>query len=278
MSCGERGPRISVITGVYNITSLEVFPRAADSVLGQTAADFEWIICDDGSTDDTSAVLADLARRDSRVRVIQNGLNMGLAAALNRCLEVAGGAYIARQDADDISAPERFKKQAAFLDSHTAIGFVGSDVTLWDETGPWGARTFPAYPETRDFLFTLPFVHGALMFRREALDAVGGYRVARETRRAEDYDMLMRMYAFGLRGANLPERLYAFLEDRAAQKRRKYRYRIDEAKMRRKGFAAMGLMPGAWPYVVKPLAVGLIPTGLMRWIKRKQFSGEGQRA
>lgn len=270
MSCTERAPRLSVIMGAYNIAPLAVFPRAMDSVLGQTMEDFEFIICDDGSTDETWQLLKELATQDKRIRLIQNPENRGLAASLNHCLEHARGELIARQDADDISAQDRFQKQLSFLDAHPEIDFAGCNVTLWNETGDWGERQFPEYPQAKDFRFTVPFVHGALMFRRSALEAVEGYRVAKETRRAEDYDMLMRMYAAGLRGANLQERLYAFLEDRAVQKRRKYRYRLDETVVRWKGFRGLGLMPGALPYVVKPLVVGLIPSGMLRKLKKSR--------
>lgn len=270
MCYAEQTPLLSVIMGAHNIVSLTVFQKAVGSVLEQTMGDLEFIICDDGSTDETWKTLEELARWDKRVRLIQNPENLGLAASLNHCLEYARGALIARQDADDISRPERFQKQIDFLDTHPEISFVGANVTLWDETGDWGERMFPEYPQAKDFRFTMPFVHGALMFRRSALDAVEGYRMAKETRRAEDYDMLMRMYAAGLRGANLQERLYAFLEDRAAQKRRKYRYRLDEALVRWKGFCSLGLMPAALPYVVKPLVVGLIPAGILRWFKQKR--------
>lgn len=267
--CGaEKPPRLSVIMGVYNIEALAVFQNAMSSVLSQSMADFELIMCDDGSTDRTWLLLQSLAERDERIRLLKNQSNLGLAATLNRCLACARGELIARQDADDISDMNRFQKQIAFLDEHPEIGFVGSNVTLWDETGTWGERVFPGYPQQRDFLFTQPFVHGALMFRRSALEAVHGYRVAKETRRTEDYDMLMRMYAAGIRGANLTEKLYAFLEDREAQKRRRYCYRVDEAKVRLKGFKRMGLLPGALPYVVKPLVVGLIPGDVLRWIKQ----------
>ena len=272
MCCAEGLPRLSVITGAWQIADLAVLQKAVDSVLTQTMGDFEWIICDDGSTDETFQVLTDLAGRDSRIRLIRNDQNLGLAASLNHCLEYARGELIARQDADDVSDPRRFEKQIAFLDSHPEVDFVGSNVTLWDEAGPWRERQFPAHPQPKDFRFTMPFVHGALMFRRGALDRVEGYRVAKETRRAEDYDMLMRMYAAGLRGANLQEPLYAFLEDRAAQKRRKYRYRLDEVVVRWKGFSRLGLLPGALPYVLKPLVVGLIPHRLLKKLRqRKKF-------
>ena len=147
MYCAEGAPRLSVIMGAYNIAELTVFHKAMDSVLEQSMRDFEFIICDDGSTDETWWILNELAGRDGRVRLVQNPENRGLAASLNRCLEYARGELIARQDADDISAPDRFQKQLCFLDAHPEIGFAGSNVTLWDETGDWGERLFPEYPQ-----------------------------------------------------------------------------------------------------------------------------------
>lgn len=268
MSCVESAKKLSVIMGVYNIAALPLFDSAVNSILTQTMGNFEFLICDDGSTDNTWEILTQLAQRDSRIGLIHNPKNEGLASALNLCLTEACGRYIARQDADDISAPERFAKQISFLEEHPQISFVGSNVTLWDERGNWGHRSFPPYPQPRDFLFTMPFVHGALMFQRESLEQIGGYRVSKETRRAEDYDLLMRMYAQGLAGANILEPLYYFREDAAAKKRRKYCYRVDEVKVRWCGFRELGLLPQGLPYVVKPLIAGILPTFLLREIKK----------
>lgn len=270
MDCIDRFPKLSVIMGVYNVESLSIFPAAVRSVLQQTMGDFEFIICDDGSTDRTWNILIELSQADERIRLLRNPINQGLATTLNHCLLCAKGKWIARQDADDLSNPERFALQMRFLDGHPEIGFVGCNVTLWDERGNWGERIFPAFPRPKDFLFTMPFVHGALLFRRDALDQIRGYRVARETRRAEDYDMLMRMYAAGIRGANVDKKLYAFQENQIAQKRRKYRFRFDEAVVRWKGFSALGMMPKAFPYVLKPLVVGAIPKPVLYKLKEKR--------
>lgn len=261
-------PKISVITGAYNIENQLVFGAAMDSILNQTLSDFEFIICDDGSNDGTYERLIWLSVRDSRVKVLKSPRNEGLASALNRCLAVASGSFIARQDTDDLSSTDRFEKQVAFLNEHAEISFVGSNTELYDEKGVYGNRNFPTYPSAKDFLFSLPFLHGTIMFRRDALKNAGGYRAVKETLRTEDYDLLMRMYAMGMRGANINEPLYRFLEDNAAQNRRKYSYRIDEAKVRWKGFSSLGLLPGGFPYVIKPLIVGLIPLKVLRWLKR----------
>lgn len=259
--------RISVIMGAYNVQNLWIFEKAINSVLRQTMQDFELIVCDDGSTDNTYQMLRRFARQDRRIRVIRSQKRCGLAAALNRCLFIARGDLIARQDADDLSMPDRFRQQAAFLERHPQISFVGTNVTLFYQNGSWGKRVLPPRPKKEDFLFTCPFVHGSLLFRREAFMRAGVYRTGKQTLRAEDYDLLMRMYAAGLRGANLQKAHYQFLEDQTAWKRRKYRYRFDEAIVRLYGFRQLGLLPKGLPYVVKPLAVGLVPPRILLRLK-----------
>lgn len=259
-------PKVSVVIGVFNAGSMDVFDRSMHSILDQRNGDsLEFVICDDGSTDRTYARLREFAEHDKRIRLLRHERNLGLAAALNRCIEEAKGDYICRHDADDISDPARITKQVSYLTEHTDIGFVGSNVILYDAAGRWGRRRFPERPEKKDFLFTMPFVHGALMFRREVLLDAGGYRTERSVRRVEDYELLMRLYASGVQGANIQEYLYEFLEDETAQRRRKYRYRVNEAGVRLRGFMDLGLMPAAVPYVMKPLIVGLLPR---QWVNR----------
>lgn len=259
--------KISVIMGAYNIAHLSTFEKAVESILIQTHSNLEFVICNDGSTDSTQEKLESLAAQDDRIRVLQSPQNEGLGAALNHCIAAATGLFLARQDADDISQPARLEEELLFLRRHEEIAFVGTDIALYDEAGVWGERRFPAFPRSEDFLFTMPFVHGTLMFRRAALSSVGGYRVARETRRAEDYDLLMRLYAHGLTGANLPKKYYLFLEDANAMQRRKYKDRLDEVVVRYRGFQALHLLPKGIPYLVKPLLVGLLPHSLLKLLK-----------
>lgn len=262
---------ISVIMGVYNIASLKVFRHAMQSVMNQTYDDFEFIICDDGSTDGTWRILLNYRRKDRRIKLLRNKHNQGLAATLNRCIKHSKGDYIARQDVDDISDVTRFEKQITYLNLHPELSFVGANVKLYDESGIWGTRNFLEFPGKNDFLFGQPFVHGSLMFRKEGLKVVHSYRVSKETRRAEDYDLLMRMYSKGMHGGNYQEYLYSFMEDRKAQGRRKYCYRLDEVKVRYIGFKRMGVLhsPINWLYVVKPIVVGLIPGEILKYMKLK---------
>ncbi len=269
-------PKLSVISGAYNATACPHFKESIESVLGQSFSDFEFIICDDGSSDNTLEVLLEYERRDRRVKIIKNGNNLGLAAALNRCIEISSGEYIARHDLDDYSAKDRFKKQIAYLDSHRNVGLLGTAVWLFDESGVWGKEVLPKRVRKEDFLFNNPYKHGSVMFRAEELKRAGGYRVAKETVRNEDYELFMRMQIFTL-GENLTEPLYIFCEDKNAYKRRKYRYRINEAKVRFEGFQNLGLMPRGIPYVIKPLAVGLMPRFLLKNLQNRRRKAQNKR-
>ncbi len=263
----QQKPSISILTGIYNTPDPQILQKAVESIRQQTYTDWEWIICDDGSMDSTCETIQSLIQGDHRIRLIHNETNQGLAASLNHCLNYAKGAYIARMDADDGCEPCRLEKQVRFLEKHPDYELVGTAVRLFDEDGIWGKRKMPEIPEKRDFLWGSPFIHPSVMIRKQALLAVHGYRVAKETRRTEDYDLFMRLYEKGYQGYNLQEELYDFREDKNARKRKKYRYRIDEAKVRWKGFRLLGLMPKGVIYVLKPLIVGLIPYPVLVWLR-----------
>ena len=268
---GLETPAVSVIMSVYNAE--DTLRQAVESILNQTLSDFELIICDDASTDGTWAQLKALAERDGRIVLLQNPTNLKLGAALNRCLDLARGRYIARMDGDDWSAPERLARQREFLDSRPELALVGSRCRFFHRIPGDMSRDywFVREPQPEDFLMTMPFIHPALMLRAESLRAIGGYVGDDWACRSEDYDMLMRLYASGGRGANLDEALYYFRLDEGTYRRRKYRYRVNEARVKWKGFSAMGLMPRGIPYALKPLVVGLIPHGLLDKLKKRYY-------
>lgn len=263
--------RVSVIMGVYNEKKHDQVRKAVDSILQQTYADFEFIICDDGSEPSEAAWMKRCCERDARIRYIRLEQNRGLAAALNRCLELSVGEYIARMDADDISQPERLECQVAFLDHHPEYALTGCSARLIDEEGAWGQRIPPEYPEPEDFLPTSPFIHPTILIRREVLQELGGYSEEPVALRVEDYDMFMRLYAAGYRGYNMPELLFAYRESRVSLSRRKYRYRINEFRIRRRGFRELGICSGNRRYVIKPLLAGLVPVWLNRRLRSRRF-------
>ena len=260
-------PLISVIMGVYNPPSYNVLKRAIDSVLNQTYENIEFIICDDGSNVETKQWLDEIVQTDQRIKCIDNSANIGLAATLNRCIQISKGKYIARQDADDYSDKTRFDKQIDFLEKNPQYAFVGTNIYYFSEKGVWGHFMYLQFPQEKDFLWMSPFCHGSIMFQKETLQKTKLYRVAKETLRCEDYDLFMRMYINGFRGANICEYLYFFCEDEAAIQRRKMSDRMDEVKVKVRYFGKLGLYPKGIMYLIKPLVVGLIPSKCLSQLK-----------
>jgi glycosyltransferase involved in cell wall biosynthesis len=198
-------PKVSVIMSVYN--GEKYLRYAMDSILNQTFADFEFIVIDDGSTDRTGDILQ--SYHDPRIRIFSQE-NRGLTASLNRALGLACGEYVARMDADDISQPERFQKQVAFLDVRSDVSLVGTYLYRIDEKG----RMVSVYTLKEDndsikndLLNTCPLMHSSIMFRKRCVEEVGGYR--EKVGPTEDLDLYFRVSEkFNL--ANIPELLQCF--------------------------------------------------------------------
>ena len=121
--------KISVIMPVYNVNG-EWLREAIDSILSQTYTNFELIIIDDGSTNDTPDILAEYVQKDSRIKIVK-GEHKGISNALNKGLDVADGEFIARMDGDDISLPERFEKQINYLRQNPDVGIVGTNLVIF---------------------------------------------------------------------------------------------------------------------------------------------------
>lgn len=251
---------VSIIMGVYN--GVKTMDEAIESICAQSFKDWEFIICDDASTDDTWKQLNEWSKKDDRIKIIRNPENLRLAATLNKCLSYASGKYIARMDDDDVSYPQRLEEQVLFLETHPEYDLVGSQIDGYD-----GEHLIPNYwrrketPQKKDFLEASQFIHPTVVFRKDALLQVGGYRSVKETRRAEDYDLFMRLYAVGFKGYNIQKPLLRYyIDDRKAL----YRCRLDEVRVRYYGFKRLGLLPGAWIHIFRPLVVGLIPKRMLR--------------
>lgn len=167
-------PNVSIIMGVYNCKNYNLLRKSIESVLQQTYKDYEFIICNDGSTNDTLEELKKIAQSDSRIKIISYEKNCGLNHALNKCLKVSQGQYIARQDDDDISKPERLKKQVQFLDENPEYAIVGTCADVFDDKGIWGEYAVPEKPQKSDFLWNSPFMHPTTMMRKAELLLGGG--------------------------------------------------------------------------------------------------------
>ncbi|MDR3466436.1 MAG: glycosyltransferase [Xanthobacteraceae bacterium] len=184
-------PLVSVIMPARNAGRF--LDSAIRSVLDQSLPDFELLVVDDGSDDDTRAICQHLARSDARVMVSTNP-GRGLVDALNHGLHSARGRYVARMDADDISLPGRFKRQVDLLDANPGIAVVGSWADIIDEAGATlGAMTPPTDPEAVriELMHRSCIVHPSAMIRAETIRRVGGYR--RAFIGCEDYDLWLRI-------------------------------------------------------------------------------------
>ncbi len=201
-------PRISVIMGVYNDASY--VRKAIDSILNQTYKDFEFIIINDGSTDDTAEILA--TYDDPRViNIAQN--NQGLVASLNRGIKKAKGTFIARQDADDYSEPDRLEKQMLFLGDHKNTVVLGSSMKVMDNGGRIRHKHHVLLAEAelkQELLLRSPFAHGSVIFNKKAALQVGMYK--QDFWPAEDYELWLRLSKFG-DFANINEPLYVYREN-----------------------------------------------------------------
>ncbi len=181
-------PKISVVMPVYN--SEKYLREAIDSILTQTYTDFEFIIIDDGSLDSSAEIVRSYT--DPRIRFYINEKNMGVAATLNRGLELATGEYIARMDSDDISLPERFEKQVRYLDAHETVVVCATGIRLFGSQT--GVRRFSSSHEQLkvDLLFGCCFAHPTVMLRSSVFRKEG-YRYDESYSKMEDYDLWVRI-------------------------------------------------------------------------------------
>jgi glycosyltransferase involved in cell wall biosynthesis len=184
-------PAVSVAMPVYN--GARYVREAVASLLAQTCTDFELVIVDDGSTDATPEILKEVAARDRRV-VIHRQSNAGHTAARNLACRMAHAPLIACFDADDIARPERLGYQHDFLVMHPAVAAVGGGVELITDQGRTFATRMPSATHValcKTLERASPFFHSSVMVRKDAFEAVGGYRP--QFGAADDYDLWLRL-------------------------------------------------------------------------------------
>ncbi len=188
--------------GVFN--EKEYLLESIESLLKQNLSKFEIIIVDDASTDNSVDIVQQYD--DDRITLIQNNKNKGLTTSLNRALSEATGEYVARQDADDISDPDRLERQVQFLDRHKEVAVVGTGAHLIDGDGQVIDRRIPKCdPSFDDFLDKGHLIHGSIMARKSVLEDVGGYNEF--FRYGQDQELWLRL-AKKQSIANIPQPLY----------------------------------------------------------------------
>ena len=232
-------PDVTVVMSVYN--GQRFLREAIESILGQTCRDFEFVLIDDGSTDETATIIA--SYRDPRIRMVRHSRNAGLAASLNEGFALASGRYIARMDADDVSRPERLASQICFMDAQPSVGACGT----WVEVAGEGMQQRWEYPATHNaiharLLFDCSMAHPTVMFNRSRLHKA---RLSYDSTYpcAQDYELWCRA-VHGLTLANIPAVLLTRrLHASQVGRRDANAQQMWSAKIRRRQLEQLGLSP-----------------------------------
>ena len=188
-----RKPEISVVMAVYNVHRRDI-RRSIESILGQTYKEFEFIIVDDASTNETLNIALDFAEKDQRIKVFYNDYNLGAARTRNKGIDHARGQYIAIMDADDIAHPKRFSRQVSYFEDNPKVGLLGTTYRVIDKSG----KLIQAISRLEtdilirwEMLLNNPFAHSSVMFRRDLLLHLDGY--LDKYTPSEDYELFFRM-------------------------------------------------------------------------------------
>jgi glycosyltransferase involved in cell wall biosynthesis len=165
-------PPITVLMPVYNG---QVFlAEAIESILNQTFTDFEFLIIDDGSTDESLKIIQKYAQKDPRIKIVSNETNLKLITTLNKGISLARGEYIARMDADDISQPMRLERQFHFMQNHPEVIACGSAAWMIDKTGAVISKMRPPTGKILRYTFwkPSPIIHPSVILRKNGLPEV----------------------------------------------------------------------------------------------------------
>lgn len=264
--------KVSVIMGIYNCAS--TLPEAIDSILNQTYSNWELIMCDDGSKDSTYQVAASYqSKYPDKIMLIQNEKNMGLNYTLNHCLKNVEGDYIARMDGDDISLPTRFEEEITFLINNPKYSIVSTPMIYFDENGDFKTGTRNGEPKLKDFPKGTPFCHAPCMVKKEAYFDVNGYSVDDNRLRVEDWDLWIKMYEKGYKGYILATPLYKMRDDRNAYSRRKFKFRLNEARVSASAVKKLNLPKYYYVWMLRPIIVGLLPRSVYTFLHKRKTGG-----
>jgi len=213
-------PKISIVMPVYK-EEPTVLKRAIDSVLNQTFQDYEFIIVlDNPQNHDAVSLIQEIAKTDNRIQLIINDKNLGVAPTLNIGIKSASGEFIARQDADDESLPDRFEIQINFINSNNDIDVLGTALDYVDENGKLiFVRIYP--PQPLKFIRKYNSLgHPTLLIRREIFSRYWFYSEDEQFKYVEDYELWLRWYLQGVKFHNIEQPLYKYYQNKTNIKSR----------------------------------------------------------
>ena len=261
--------KISIIMGIYNCAS--TLGEAIDAILAQTYTNWELIMCNDGSKDNTAVVAEEYVKKHpNKIKLIHNDKNRGLNYTLNHCLQEVSGEYVARMDGDDVCAKERLEKEINYLETHPEIALVSCHMELYDDEGVFGVVRHKENPILKDFLKASQFCHAGCMIRTKVIKELGGYTVSDKFLRVEDYELWVRLYLAGYKGYNLQEVLYSMRDDRNAVSRRTLKNRKNESRVIMK-VCKEGKFPFYFRfYALIPIIKWFVPSFIYKILHKKK--------
>lgn len=255
-------PLVSIIMGIYNCA--ESLAISIKSILEQTYTNWELIICDDCSTDNTYETACKYADLYENITVIRNSENMKLAYTLNQCLSVANGKYVARMDADDICLPDRLRKQVLILETYPEYDVVGGGIIPYDKNSEKRPRIPKEIPQVKELIKDVPFYHPTIMMRRSVYDNLEGYTVEKRTIKGQDMDLWFRFFAKGYKGYNIQEPILKYHESMEDyKKKRNYDAAWGMVQTRYLGFKLNNIPLYLYPCILKPVISVTIPRKIM---------------
>lgn len=263
-------PTISVIMGIYNCEN--TLPEAIESIITQTYKDWELIMCDDASTDDTFNIAFRYTKQYPNIILLRNKENKGLSYTLNKCLSKSQGKYIARMDGDDISLPERFQKQVDILASYNNISIVSCPMLYFDKNGIWAKGRAIKFPDKYSYRLGSPYCHAPCMVKHEAYIEVGGYSEKPLHNRCEDYHLWYKMMKANIKGMNIQEHLYMMRDDQNAFKRRKIKDRIKGIKVQYQVFRGLNMPLINYLYILKGAILIFVPSFIYKYLHKRIIS------
>lgn len=259
--------KFSVLISVYIRENPEYLNAALESLLKQTLKPNEVVLVKDGLLTDTlNKIIERFETQFDSFVVIQNETNLGLSESLNKGLIACANEYVARMDTDDICREDRFEKQIDFLTTHREIDIVGTWANKIDNEGNIiGNITVPTeHVEIDDLIWTCPFIHPSVMFKKESILNAGSYNTSAGPRQ-DDYDLWFRCAFNKLKFANIPEYLlyYRFNDDTV--KKNDYKVGMARFKVGYRGVKRLKKGPLAYIGISIPLFRSLLPYPLNVW-------------
>lgn len=244
----SKNPTISVVMPAYNAE--KYIARAIESILSQTYKNFELIIVNDASKDKTLSIIKKYAKKDSRIRYVTNSKNKLIAYSLNRGIALAKGSIIARMDGDDVSTPERLKKQYAVLRAYPKVAIVGADLDVVSKKGKIiSQRKYPtASSALKKLMFRYsPFSHPVVMFRKAVFNEFGGYR--EDIFPSEDIDLWFKIgskYEFA--SIDKPLLKYTLIQNSSSHRKLR-QLELLTFKIRLNAIKTLGYRPGMYDVI-----------------------------